>query len=132
LDAAKTVDADGTQTSPYATPTQAMLVHGPDATYLVKKAKPAPVAGATEPVAEPKYEPISGAGSKKAKKAWETEEKRKAKVEANREKTEKDATEAHAREQAKRDEASKVVLVKDDSLGPITRVSTGLLSMGSW
>ena len=110
-----------------------MLVHGPDATYLVKKAKPAAVAGATEPVPETTYEPISGAGTKKAKKAWETEEKRKAKVEANREKTEKDAKEAAEREQLKRDEAAKVVLVKDDSLGPITKVSRicqagGLLS----
>lgn len=103
-----------------------MLVHGPEATYLVKKAKAAPAAGATEPVPETKYEAISGAGTKKAKKAWDNEQKRKEKAEATREKTERDAEEARVREAAKREEASKVVLIKDDSLGPVKRVSSGL------
>ncbi|KAL7415566.1 asparaginyl-tRNA synthetase, partial [Mrakia frigida] len=109
LELEKTTSPDGTTSSPYATPTQAMLVHGPDAVYLVKKVKAAP------------YEPISGAGTKKAKKAFDTEKKRKEKLEATREKTEKDAEDARVRDLARREEARKIVLVKDESLGAITR-----------
>ncbi|KAJ3087095.1 hypothetical protein HK100_008483, partial [Physocladia obscura] len=71
------------------------------------------------------FKEISGAGKKKAKKLWETEEKKRIKAE---EQKIKDAAEkaARAEEDAKKlEEAKSIILVNDCSLGVPTKIKIG-------
>jgi hypothetical protein len=110
----------GTQSAPYSSLQAAVLAHGLESipTFLVKKAKPAP----GEETVSGTFDPITGAGAKKAKKAWDTEVKRKEKEEATRAKREKEDEEKRVRQAKQREEASKIVLSEPEGADKATRV----------
>lgn len=106
---------DGSPSLPYQTPAHALLRHGPapPLEILVRKA-------AGEP-----YQPISGAGLKKAKKTVEGIEKKKKKEEelaARDAQAKKDQAEKLA---AKIEASKKIVLKEDETLPKATRVRYG-------
>lgn len=111
----------GTQSSPYVSSVSAFLAQGPLVSLYVKKA-PSATATADEP--KPDFEPISSSGLKKAKKLYEAEKKKLDKAAAGKEKADRDAEEARKREELKREEAAKIVLVEDASLPKATKART--------
>ena len=122
--------ADGTEALPYLTPLAALIAHGMETNLLVKKASTP--ATADTPEVPSAYAPISGAASKKAKKALDTLQNKAAKAGSVKVLTEEEKLEIvrikEAAEAKKLEESKALVLVEDESLPVARRVSAGCLA----
>ncbi|KAJ3099956.1 hypothetical protein HDU97_002628 [Phlyctochytrium planicorne] len=99
-------DGQGTEASPFKTPLRALeSVGGKDETpIVVRKA------------IEDGFQPISGAALKKAKKGWETNEKKKAKEAVKAAETAANAADRAAEEERRLEESKRIVLTQDPAL----------------
>ncbi|GHJ86726.1 hypothetical protein NliqN6_3128 [Naganishia liquefaciens] len=115
---------NGSSTAPFLTPFHALLTTFPSAEAAIDRPIFTRKADSTE-VNE--WQPISGAGMKKAKKLLDAHWKKVKKAEEGREAAEREAKEKAEREQKRREEASKIVLVEDESKPRAQKVKIGAL-----
>ena len=109
---------DGTQDAPYATPLAAMIAKGTSDLSLLVRKTPAD-----------DWTPIGTSALKKAKKAYEINERKLKKAEENKDRLEKEARELKERDARRLEESKKLVLIEDEGLPVATRVS---VSVPTW
>lgn len=115
---------NGSETAPFLTPFHALLTTFPSADAELNRPVFTRKADSTE---RNEWQPISGAGMKKAKKLLDAHWKKVKKAEEGREAAEREAKEKAEREQKRRAEAAKVVLVEDASKPRAEKVKIGQL-----
>lgn len=115
---------NGSSTAPFLTPFHALLTTFPSADADINRPVFTRKADSTE---RNEWQPISGAGMKKAKKLLDAHWKKMKKAEEGREAAEREAKEKAEREQKRREEAAKIVIVEDASKPRAEKVKIGQL-----